>query len=329
MAFKSGFVAIIGQPNTGKSTFLNSALGHKIAIVTPKAQTTRTRILGVYHQPDSQVIFLDTPGIHRPGTSLFNKAMVRTAYRSCQNVDAILYFLDANRGITEEDHSILARLPRGKTPLFLILNKVDQLEDQKRYARLQMMQEVTCTAVIPLSALTGYNVAHLLSLLPAHLPEGPRYFPDDQWTDQPERFFAAEIVREKLFMYLQKELPYALAVKLGQFRERSNTKKQGGKQPQPDTHGKRKERDHIWDMDATILVERESQKAIVIGHKGRMLKKVGTAARLELEHIFGVPIFLQLWVKVRKDWSANTAVLRDLGYEPEEQVSTQRDHAPL
>lgn len=337
-AFKSGFVAIAGQPNTGKSTFLNAVLGQKIAIVTPKAQTTRTRILGVYHRPHCQIVFLDTPGIHRPGSSKFNRAMVQTAYHACQDVDAVLYFIDSNRGITGEDQTILSRLPRGKAPLFLVMNKVDQLENQKLYARLQSLKNLSCTAVIPLSALNGYNVEHLLSLLPTHLPEGPRYFPDDQWTDQPERFFAAEIIREKLFLYLQKELPYSLAVRLGQFQERPETR-QANRQVRSAATGKQKKQDNkilptlpqdktdnrIWDMEATILVERDSQKAIVIGHKGSMIKKVGTAARLELERIFGVAIYLQLQVKVRKDWSFDINILRDLGYPTETFHKT--DHA--
>ena len=297
-SFKSGFVAIAGQPNTGKSTFLNQVLGRKIAIVTPKAQTTRSRIVGVCHRPHCQMVFLDTPGIHRPGSSAFNKAMVQTAYQTCQGVDALLYFIDATRGLTEEDKTILTRLPHGKAPLFLVMNKVDKLASDKLYERLHGLQEIACTEVIPLSALSGYNVDHLLSLLPAHLPEGPRYFPDDQWTDQPERFFAAEIIREKLFLHLQKELPYALAVRVGQFSER------------PDNAQKKP----LWDMEAAILVERDSQKAIVIGHKGSMIKKVGSAARVELERIFDVKIYLQLRVKVRKDWSEDISLMRDMGY---------------
>ncbi|MEO5352057.1 MAG: GTPase Era [Magnetococcus sp. XQGC-1] len=296
-SFKSGFIAIAGQPNTGKSTFLNLVLGRKVAIVTPKAQTTRTRILGVCHRPDCQMVFLDTPGIHRPGASLFNKAMVRTAYEACQDVDVILYFIDAIRGIQEADRAILGRLPLERSTLFLVMNKVDHLEDAKLFAHLQAVQDLPCAAVIPLSALTGYNVEHLLTLLPAHLPEGPRYFPDDQWTDQPEQFFAAEVIREKLFMNLQKELPYSLAVKLSKFQPRLPV---GEKE--------------IWDVEATILVERESQKGIVIGQKGSMLKQVGSAARFELERIFGVQIFLKLWVKVRKEWGEDVALLRDLGY---------------
>ncbi|MEO5340145.1 MAG: GTPase Era [Magnetococcus sp. MYC-9] len=303
--FKSGFIAIAGQPNTGKSTFLNKVLGRKLAIVTPKAQTTRTRILGVCHRPQCQMVFLDTPGIHRPGASLFNRAMVRTAYEACRDVEAVLYFIDAVHGIQEADRLILSRLPleKNRPPLFLVLNKVDRLAEGKLFAHLQALQDLPCSAVIPLSALTGYNVEHLLDLLPAHLPEGPRYFPEDQWTDQPEQFFAAEVIREKLFMNLQKELPYSLAVKLGKFQLRT---------PVTDKE--------IWDVEATILVERESQKGIVIGQKGSMLKQVGSMARSELERIFGVQIFLQLWVKVRKDWGEDSALLRDLGYPSPETV---------
>lgn len=296
--FRSGFVAIAGQPNTGKSTFLNAALGRKLAIVTPKAQTTRTRILGVCHRPHSQMVFLDTPGIHQPGRSSLNKILVKTAYQSCQDVDAILYFMDAGRGMTEDDQAILAQLPYGTAPLFLMMNKVDLIDDRRLFAHLQRVQGMPCTATIPLSARTGYNVEHVLSILPAHLPEGPRYFPENQWTDQSEHFFAAEIIREKLFFYLQKELPYALAVRLERFSERA-----GANTVPP-----------LWDMAATILVERTSQKAIVIGHKGYMLKKVGSSARRELETLFGVKLYLELHVKVRKDWSGNPTLLRDIGY---------------
>lgn len=314
--FKSGFITIAGQPNTGKSTFLNAVLGRKVAIVTPKAQTTRTRILGVCHRPNGQIIFLDTPGIHRPGASLFNKAMVRTAYDACQDVDAILYFVDAIRGIQDADRAILSRLPPGddptkKRPIFLVINKVDRVEEPKLFAQLHMARDLPCTEVVPLSALTGYNVEHLLTLLSAHLAEGPRYYPDDQWTDQPEQFFAAEVIREKLFMHLQKELPYSLAVKLNTFQERIPASEK-----------------EIWDVEATILVERESQKGIVIGQKGSMLKLIGSSARKELEHLFGVSIFLKLWVKVRKDWGEDLHLLRDLGYPtPEERAGRAEDDA--
>ncbi|MBF0183350.1 MAG: GTPase Era [Magnetococcales bacterium] len=298
--FKSGFVAIAGQPNTGKSTFLNKVLGQKVAIVTPKAQTTRTRILGVCHRPNCQIILLDTPGIHRPGASLFNQAMVRTAYEACREGEIILYFVDAVRGINDIDRTILERLqPAGgkARPLLLVLNKVDKLAEPVLFARLQALAEIPCRAVVPISAMTGYNVDHLLALLPDYLPEGPRYFPEDQWTDQPEQFFAAEVIREKLFLHLQKELPYSLAVKLHKFQPR---------QPPGDKE--------MWDVEATILVERESQKAIVIGQKGSMLKQVGSAARLELEKLFTIPIFLKLWVRVRKEWGEDAVLLRDLGY---------------
>lgn len=295
--FKSGFIAITGQPNTGKSTFLNRVLGRKAAIVTPKAQTTRTRIMGVCNRPHCQMVFLDTPGIHNPGSSILNKAMVRTALNACQGVDLVLYLLDATRGITLEDRHILKTLPGGEAPLFLVMNKVDQVSENRLLARLQEVDSFGCSAVVPISALTGDNVERLLSLITDQLSTGPHYFPEDQWTDQPEHFFAAEIIREKLFMHLQKELPYALAVQLEKFQPKFKDKEQG-----------------LWNMEATILVQRDSQKAIVIGHKGCMLKKIGSLSRVELERIFGVRIFLKLWVKVRKNWTENRGVLNDLGY---------------
>ncbi|MBF0589329.1 MAG: GTPase Era [Magnetococcales bacterium] len=295
--YKSGFVAIAGRPNMGKSTFLNQVLGEKIAIVTPKAQTTRTRILGVCHRPDSQIVFLDTPGIHdtrqhRYGT--LNKAMVKTAYESCRDVDLILFFVDAKQGVTEEDRTILSRLPRGSAKLFMVLNKVDLVKPDRLIKRLAQISKIDThwDEVIPISALTGQQVEPLLTLILDHLSEGPPFYPPDKITDQPERFIAAEMIREKVFLLLSRELPYTTAVQLDRFEEAKGR----------------------LEIDATILVERASQKPILIGKRGAMLKRIGSQARQDLEGLFEIQVVLKLWVRIRKGWMDSQAQLRDLGY---------------
>ena len=298
--FKSGYVAIAGRPNCGKSTFLNRALGKKVAIVTHKAQTTRSRILGVYHAPEAQVVFLDTPGIHDPGNSYLNSAMVQTAIETCQDVDLILYFIDVPTGMSQEDWQILAKLPHASVPVILIINKVDRVPKPRIMPLLQELgggkNNIKFKELIPISALTGENVDRVLAVIPDYLPHGPKYFPDDQISEQPESFLGAEIIREKLFTILQQELPYSLAVRVDSFSKREQASKP------------------IWDMEATIIVERESQKGIVIGKKGAVLKRVGIAVRKELEELFAIKLYLKLWVKVKKDWSANAELLRSMGY---------------
>lgn len=298
--FRSGFVAITGRPNTGKSTFLNRVLGRKAAIVSPKAQTTRSRILGIHNRPGCQMVFIDTPGIHAPNRSALNQAMVRTAFNACREVDAVLYFVDAAHGIKPEDRDIIGRLPLGKAPLLLVINKVDLVARERLLPRLQASTEggLAFAEAVPLSALNGDNVERLLGLLTRLLPPGPRYFPEETWTDQPERFIAGEIIREKLFFNLQQELPYAMGVRVEGFQER------------PGASG-------LWDLEATILVERTSQKPIVIGRQGAMLKKIGTAARLELERFFNTRIHLRLQVLVKPNWTADNRLLRELGYAEE------------
>jgi GTPase len=306
--FKSGYIAIAGRPNTGKSTFLNQVLGKKVAIVTHRAQTTRSQILGVYHGKRSQMVFLDTPGIHDPGNSYLNSAMVQSALETCRDVDLILYFIDVPGGVSQEDWDILTKLPHESTPIFLIINKVDRVPRPKIMPLMMELGKgkngVGFKELIPLSALTGENVERLLTLIPDYLPEGPKYFPEGQITDQPETFIAAEIIREKLFTLLQQELPYSLAVRVESFEQRESMA----------GSGKKRQSSPIWDMAATILVERESQKGIVIGKGGTVLKRVGTSVRKELESLLGIKLHLKLWVKVKKDWSTNADLLRSLGY---------------
>lgn len=294
MSFKSGFVAITGRPNMGKSTFLNRVLGQKVAIVTPKAQTTRTRILGVRHLPEGQMVFIDTPGIHDHGRNLLNRAMVQVALDACREVDLVLYFVEAAHGLLPEDWEILARLPRGDAPVILVFNQVDRVNHDELLPRVAAAAEgaFTFAEVVPISALNGTNVERLLKVITGYLPEGPAYFPEDQVTDQPERFIAGEMIRERLFYSLQKELPYTTGVHIESFREEEG----------------------LITLNATILVERESQKGIVIGRQGEMLKRIGSEARHNLERFFGVKVFLKLWVKVSRGWTENRRTLEELGY---------------
>ncbi|MBF0270809.1 MAG: GTPase Era [Magnetococcales bacterium] len=301
MPFRSGYIAIAGRPNTGKSTFLNRVLGRKAAIVTPKAQTTRSRVLGVCERDGAQLIFLDTPGIHEPGRLLLNQVMVRAAYDACSEADVILYFVEATTGLTSEDREILNRL--GAAKVILVFNKVDRVltgQLMERLAAVTALAEERIAEVVPISAMTGRNVERLLKLLPDFLPAGPRYFPAGQWTDQSEAFIIAEVIREKLFMQLRQELPYALAVRVVTWEQRSAPSE-------------------VRDLEALIIVTRESQKGIVIGHRGEGLKRVGALARKELEAMFGGPIYMQLQVRVEKEWSGDPRVLADLGYvDPDE-----------
>ncbi|MBF0193653.1 MAG: GTPase Era [Magnetococcales bacterium] len=314
--FKSGYIAIAGRPNSGKSTFLNRVLGRKVAIVTHKAQTTRSKILGVYHSSQCQMVFLDTPGIHDPGNSYLNTAMVQTAFDACMDVDLILYFVDLPGSITDEDWGNIAKLPYKSTPIFLVINKVDKIAKPKLMPILRELGEgrdgIVFKELVPISALHGENVDRVLQLIPDYLAVGPKYFPDDQITDQPESFLAAELIREKLFSFLQQELPYSLAVRVDSFSKRETDKGAGKKQKQPNKQNNPNQA--IWDMGATIIVDRDSQKGIVIGKGGTVLKRVGTAVRKELEEQLGIKLYLKLWVKVNKDWSNNATMLRSFGY---------------
>ncbi|MBF0379482.1 MAG: GTPase Era [Magnetococcales bacterium] len=314
--FKSGYIAIAGRPNSGKSTFLNRILGRKVAIVTHKAQTTRSKILGVHHSTNCQMVFLDTPGIHDPGNSYLNAAMVQTAFDACMDVDLILYFVDLPGSITDEDWLNIAKLPHKNTPIFLVINKVDKIEKPKLMPILRQLGEgrdgIVFKELIPISALNGENVDRVLQLIPEYLEPGPKYFNDDQITDQPESFLAAELIREKLFSFLQQELPYSLAVRVDSFSKRET--ETNGKNRQKTAKKQDKHIKEIWDMGATIFVDRESQKGIVIGKGGNVLKRVGTAVRKELEEQLDIKLFLKIWVKVNKDWSSNSTMLRSFGY---------------
>ncbi len=300
--FRSGFVAIVGRPNVGKSTLLNALLGEKIAIVSPKPQTTRTRILGVKHLPDAQAIFLDTPGIHKAKRRL-NEVMVRTALATYREVDLICLMVEpfpaspaGGEEPGEEDRFVLETLRGAQTPVFLLINKVDRVRKERLLPLIALYQGAFSFAeIIPLSALTGEGIDDLVRTLVRYLPEGPRYFPEDQMTDQPERLIAAEFIREQIFLATREEVPYATAVLVEEFRE------------EPEKP--------LIVLRAVIYVERDSQKGILIGKGGAMLKQIGQRARGEMERLLGSKVYLELWVKVKPGWREREADLRELGYE--------------
>jgi GTP-binding protein Era len=300
MAFKAGYVAIVGRPNVGKSTLLNRLLGQKISIVTPKPQTTRNRILGIRTLPGAQIVFLDTPGIHR-SHQRFNREMVRAALRAVAEADLILWMVDAERPETPDDLLILEELKRAKPPAFLLINKVDRVAKGLLLPLIDRFKDrLPFREIIPISATAGDNVARLEATLVRDLPEGQPFFPEDQVTDRPERFLIAELVREQAFQLLRQELPYAVAVTVEQVREREGTRPGGG--------------DALVDVGATLHVEKASQKGIVIGAGGRMLKQIGQRSRREIEALLGRRTNLQLHVKVREGWRKDVRALRELGY---------------
>ena len=294
LGFKSGYVSLIGRPNVGKSTLLNRVLKDKIAIVSDKPQTTRNRIMGVVHLSSAQVIFLDTPGIHKPKFGL-NRRMVKTALSTLEEVDLVLFMVDATEDIGAGDRFIIEQLKQHSIPVFLILNKIDRV---KKPALIQLIdritQQHTFSEVVPVSALTGDNVDRFLDLITKYLPEGKPLFPDDVLTDQPVRTIAGEFVREKILSRTREEIPYSIAVEIEEFSEDAEKK--------------------LVSIQAVIYVERESQKGILIGKGGEMLKTIGTEARADIERLLGRRVFLQLWVKVKKDWRGDEAMLDRMGY---------------
>ena len=292
--FKSGFISLIGRPNVGKSTLLNLLLGEKIAIISDKPQTTRNRILGIKNHPGGQIIFLDTPGIHRARSRL-NQSMVKVALATYNEVDGVCFMIEADHPDNDENDFILETLSKVKRAVFLVINKIDLIPKSEllpimeRYSRLRPFVQI-----IPISALLGDGAEVLLGELLKVLPEGPKLFPEDMITDLPERFLVAELIREKVFQLTREEIPYATAVAVEDFKER--------------------EEKNLIVIKATIQVERESQKGILIGDKGQMLKEIGRLARQEIEALLGAKVFLQLWVKVEKNWREDPRALRRLGY---------------
>ena len=294
MSFKSGFVAVIGRPNVGKSTLINSLIGQKIAIMSDKPQTTRNRILCILTKPDVQVVFLDTPGIHKPQHKL-GEYMIQAAENTLKEVDAILFVVDATEKLGAGEKYILERLRKTKRPVVLVVNKLDLIEKGAVLPIITRYTEVYDFAgVVPLSAKEKVNLPDLVEEIKKYLPAGPQYYPEDMVTDQPERLIVAEMVREKVLHLTRDEIPHAVAVEVDEMKTRENQ----------DVY-----------IRATIYVERESQKGIVIGAKGAMLKKVGALARKDIEVLLGSKCFLELWVKVKKDWRDRENVLKGFGFE--------------
>ncbi|MCG3085812.1 GTPase Era [Anoxybacillus sp. LAT_35] len=296
--YKSGFVAIIGRPNVGKSTFLNRVIGQKIAIMSDKPQTTRNKIQGVYTTDDAQIIFIDTPGIHKPKHKL-GDFMVKVAQSALQEVDLILFMVNAAEGLGRGDEFIIERLKQVQTPVFLVINKIDEVHPDDLLPLIEQYRSLHSFAeVIPISALQGNNVETLLRQIKNYLPEGPQYYPAHQVTDHPERFIIAEFIREKALHLTREEVPHSIAVVIDSIERRENS-------------------DTVY-VAATIIVERDSQKGIIIGKRGQMLKEIGQRARADIEALLGSKVFLELWVKVQKDWRNKMAQLRDLGYREDE-----------
>ncbi|EGQ1768545.1 GTPase Era [Staphylococcus pseudintermedius] len=295
--YKSGFVTIIGRPNVGKSTFVNRVIGHKIAIMSDKAQTTRNKIQGVMTQQDAQIVFLDTPGIHKPKHKL-GDYMMKVAKNRLSEIDAVMFMVNVNEEIGRGDEYIMEMLKTVKTPVFLVLNKIDLVHPDALMPRIEQYQRYMDFAeIIPISALEGHNVDHFINVLKSYLPEGPQYYPDGQISDHPEQFVVSELIREKILQTTSEEIPHAIGVNVERMTQESE------------------DRVHI---EAVIYVERDSQKGIVIGKGGKKLKEVGKRARLDIEHLLGSKVYLDLWVKVQKDWRNKSSFIKQMGYVEDE-----------
>lgn len=290
---KSGFVSIVGRPNVGKSTLMNSIVGEKIAIVSEKPQTTRTRIQGILTGDRGQIIFVDTPGIHKP-KHLLGEYMVKVSTRSLEEVDIVYYMVDITRPFGGGEKFIINQLVNISVPVFLLVNKIDLADEEQIKEYIQpFCAEMNFAEIIPLSAALGTNINRLLDMTFDYLPEGPLYYPSDSFTDQPESFLVSEIIREKALQLTRDEVPHSLAVEIEEFTHQSNGK--------------------VY-MRAAIYTERESQKGIIIGKSGQMLKTIGEQSRHDIEKLVEAPVYLDLWVKVKKNWRDNEGNLNQLGY---------------
>lgn len=295
---KSGFISIIGRPNVGKSTFLNRVIGQKIAIMSDKPQTTRNKVQGVLTTNDAQYIFIDTPGIHKPKHKL-GDFMMKVAQNTLKEVDVILFMVNAEEGYGRGEEFILEKFQSIRTPIFLVINKIDKIHPDQLLKIIDSYKEkYDFREIIPISALEGNNVENLLEQIKKYIPEGPQYYPADQVTDHPERFIVSELIREKALHLTREEIPHSLAVLIDKMESRKD-----------------KEVVHVM---ATIIVERDSQKGIVIGKQGKMLKEIGQRARVDIENLLGSKVFLELWVKVQKDWRNKMSQLRDFGFRDDE-----------
>ena len=292
--FKSGFVSIVGRPNVGKSTLMNNVVGEKIAIMSDKPQTTRNTIQAVYTDEDCQIVFLDTPGIHKPKNKL-GEFMVKSATDAFKNVDLVLFVVDDSKKIGPGDRKIIEDLKGIKTPVILVLNKIDKLEEAELFELMHLYsKEEVFKEIVPISALKGRNVNELLKVIGKYLEEGPKYFPDYMITDQPERVLVSELIREKVLHYLNDEVPHGVAVEVERMKSRNDK--------------------DIVDISAVIYCERDSHKGIIIGKNGRKLKGIGKSAREDMELLLGSKIDLQLWVKVKENWRNLQNYISDFGY---------------
>src|SRR6056297_722221 len=293
MSFKSGFVTIIGRPNVGKSTLVNYLIGEKISITSPRPQTTRNSIKAIYTNENGQIIFVDTPGIYKTKNDL-DKFMVNEAYKSIEGIDVIIFMVDATEKISKEDKMIYNQIRNSSNPHVVVLNKIDRIKKKKIPGVIEKYKEELNENIIPISSKMGSNINNLLDNIFDLLPEGPQYYPDNMITDQIEQFIVAEMIREKTFYLLREEVPFGIAVVIEEMEERE---------------------DEIMYIRANIYVEKKSHKGIIIGKDGKMLKKIGTRARKDVEKLLQQKVYLDLWVKIEKDWRDNEALLRRMGYK--------------
>ena len=293
--FKSGFIAIVGRPNVGKSTLLNSLVGEKVAIVSNRPQTTRNRLMGVVCDEKYQMVFVDTPGIHKPRTQLGN-FMMQAVQEGMEGIDALVVLVDVT-AVGPGDRQIAEDMSRKKLPVLLLLNKIDLVQPQELLRIIDIFKEMPFAAILPISAKTGEGLDTLRKELLSRLPAGPKYFPDDMLTDQPERVLCAELIREKALRHLRDEVPHGIGVEILRMEKKS---------------------DNLMEIHADIYCEKDSHKSIIIGKHGSMLSLIGKEARIDIESLLGMRVNLQLWVKVRSDWRNSKADLRTLGYDNRE-----------
>ena len=294
--FLSGFAAIVGRPNVGKSTMMNAMVGEKVAIVSSKPQTTRNRIMGVASNPDWQIVFLDTPGLHKPRTRL-GEYMVKSVEDAMEGIDVLLVLVDVSE-IGPQDRAIVTEMASRRVKKILVLNKTDLVDEARLMAAIASFSDAGYDAIIPLSARSGKGMDELRRVIVSYLPEGPKYFPDDMMTDQPERIICAEIIREKALLHLRDEVPHGVGVEMMAINKLSDT---------------------LTEIHATIYCERASHKGIIIGKQGAMLRTIGAESRRDIENLLGTKVNLQLWVKVREDWRNRMGDLRTLGYDQTEE----------
>lgn len=296
--YKSGFVAILGRPNVGKSTFLNRVMGQKIAIMSDKPQTTRNKIQGIYTTPSEQIVFIDTPGIHKPHNAL-GDFMVQSAYSTLRECDVVLFMVAADEARSTGENMIIERLKTAKVPVFLVINKIDKVHPDALFSRVEDYRaQMDFAEVVPISATEGNNTEELLKIISSRLEKGPQYFPSEQITDHPERFLVSEMIREKILLLTREEVPHSIAVLTDSMERDEETGKI-----------------HIM---ATIIVERKSQKGIILGKGGSMIKKVGQLARRDIEIMLGDKVYLETWVKIKNDWRDRRMDLADFGYKKED-----------